>query len=336
MLMTEEKVKLSIKGRKPNIFVVEDDALSAELIGLLLERFGANSRIFSEPFDFLRELESPVLQPDLFIIDVMLPGMTGIEVLKRIRQMREYQHIPVVLLTSIDDFHFKQAGFDAGADDYLNKPFNSIELGLRLRALLRIKEYHENLEEIESVFRTLVAIVEAKDIYTKGHSLRVAQLAEAMGKELRLPAEDTNLLYRAGLLHDAGKIIIDSHILNKPGPLNQDEWAELRRHPQVGAQFLTQLERTSRLVPLVRDHHEKLNGEGYPSGKDYRQIDFYTRILSVADVFDALTSARPYRDSLSVKDALTVIEREVARGWWDPEAVHLLKKVVLTGEELAG
>lgn len=336
MLMAEEHVKLSIKGRKPNIFVVEDDALSAELIDLLLERYGANSRIFSDPLDFLRELESPVVQPDLFIIDIMLPSITGIEVLKRIRRMREYQHVPVVMLTAIDDFHYKQAGFDAGADDYLNKPFNSVELGLRLRALLRIKEYHENLEEIDNVFKTLVTIVEAKDVYTKGHSMRVAQLAEAMGKQLRLPSEDISLLYRAGLLHDTGKIITDSHILNKPGPLSKLEWAELQRHPQVGAQILTQLERTSRLVPLVRDHHEKLNGEGYPSGKDYRQIDFYTRILSVADVFDALTSARPYRDSLSIDDALAVIDTEVARGWWDQEAVHLLKQVVAFGEELAG
>ncbi len=336
MLMAEEHVKLSIKGRKPNIFVVEDDALSAELIDLLLERYGANSRIFSDPLDFLRELESPVVQPDLFIIDIMLPSITGIEVLKRIRRMREYQHVPVVMLTAIDDFHYKQAGFDAGADDYLNKPFNSVELGLRLRALLRIKEYHENLEEIDNVFKTLVTIVEAKDVYTKGHSMRVAQLAEAMGKQLRLPSEDISLLYRAGLLHDTGKIITDSHILNKPGPLSKLEWAELQRHPQVGAQILTQLERTSRLVPLVRDHHEKLNGEGYPSGKDYRQIDFYARILSVADVFDALTSARPYRDSLSIDDALAVIDTEVARGWWDQEAVHLLKQVVAFGEELAG
>ncbi|WP_156272943.1 HD domain-containing phosphohydrolase [Neomoorella glycerini] len=259
---------------------------------------------------------------------IMLPEMTGVELLRRVKSFPRLRSIPVVLLTAMEDLESKNAGFAAGADDYVTKPFQPVELCLRLRGLLRLNEYHDRLEEVDNILKSMVAIVEAKDVYTKGHSLRVAQLVAAMGREVNLEEEKMETLYRAGLLHDIGKIVVDSGCLNKPGPLEPKEMAVIRRHPETGAVILGQMQRTAPIVPLVRDHHEHLDGSGYPAGKRGQEISFLTRLLSCADVYDALTSDRPYRKAMPRESALGIIEAEVAKGWWDLEAFRLLERVV--------
>lgn len=306
--------KLSIRGRQPVIYAVEADPLSGELLAALLADMGARTKIFPYAADFLREMAGEAEIPDVFVFDMTLPTMSGVELLRQVKSLPRLASIPVVLLTAVEDLESKIAGFAAGADDYLTKPFQPVELCLRLRGLLRLQEYHGRLEEVDNILKSLVAIVEAKDVYTKGHSLRVAQLVSAMGRDVNLEEEKMETLYRAGLLHDIGKIVVDSGCLNKPGPLEPEEMAAIRRHPETGAAILVQMQRTTPVVPLVRDHHEHLDGSGYPAGKQGEEISFLTRMLSCADVYDVLTSDRPYRRAIPRESALEIMGAEVAKG----------------------
>ncbi len=330
--MSSCNFRLQVQDREPNIWVLEDDPASADLLEELLVGMGARPKVFHYPEDLLRELAVFTTAPDLFILDVMLPEISGIDVLRKIRQLKGFQFVPVVLLSALDELEFRCEAIDAGADDYINKPVSPLELRLRLRSLLRVKEFHENLEQVDNVLQTLVSIVEAKDIYTKGHSVRVAQLAGAIADRLSLGSTESQSLFRAGLLHDIGKIVIDSTILNKPGRLDATERADLNRHPDIGATILSPLEKAKDVVTIVNDHHERLDGSGYPKGKKAKEISFFTRVLSCCDIFDALTSDRPYRKALSISEAFTIIDAEVEKGWWDREACFLLKQVVTDGE----
>lgn len=310
------------------VVVVEDDELTGELLGGFLESMGARISLFDQPADFLTAMAGTSSRPDIFIFDLTLPGTPAYQLIRHVKSHPFLRLVPVLVLTARDDADGKAAALEAGADEYMHKPFTSLDLYLRLRALLRLKELHEGMEEIDHVLQTLVTIVEAKDAYTKGHSLRVAELGRALGRQLNLPEEDIEILYRAGLLHDIGKIIVDTGCLNKPGPLTPQERQVICQHPEVGACILSQMDRTKPLVPLVGNHHERLDGSGYPAGKKAADIPFFARILSVADVYDALTSDRPYRPALPRERALAIIGEEVDKGWWDPEAYRLLVKVL--------
>jgi putative two-component system response regulator len=313
---------------------VEDDPLTGELLENFLKKMGARCYVFDHPKDFLRTAETLASQVDLFIFDLMLPQVSGLELLRYVKSHPLMRFIPSLVLTAIDDPERKLLVFENGADDYINKPVNFAELYMRVRGLLRLKDFHDRLEEIDNVLKTLVAIVEAKDLYTKGHSLRVAQIAEAIGSRLGMPPDQVAILHRAGLLHDIGKIVVDERYLNKPGPLTPEEMEIVKRHPEVGATILSQMYRTKPLVPLVVSHHERMDGSGYPAGKMAPDIPFGARILSVADVYDALTSDRPYRPALAPDRVLRIIEEEVCRGWWDPEAYKALVEVVTASEPL--
>lgn len=310
--------------------VVAPDALMGELLTCFLEEAGAAATVFEYPEDFLKAMADPPRWPDLIVLDLAPPIKAHlVPLLRKLRARLPLRYVPCLALADQD---LLGDGFDVLEegiiDEYISKPISRAEFRLRLRALLRLKELRDRLEEVDNVLQTMVTMVEAKDVYTKGHSLRVAELAANVGKRLGLSGEEVEVLYRAGLLHDIGKIIIDTSCLNKPGPLTPEERQEIKRHPETGALILSQMERTKVLVPLVRDHHERLDGSGYPAGKKGAEIHFYVRILSVADVYDALTSDRVYRRALSREKALEVIGEEVARGWWDPEAFRLLVRVV--------
>jgi putative two-component system response regulator len=248
-------------------------------------------------------------------MDVMMPHMNGFEACRAIKQDRSTRLIPVVLVTSLDDTANRIRGIEAGADDFISKPFNAHELRARVRSLLRIKGYTDELDSAESVIVSLALTIEARDSTTDGHCQRLAQYSFALGQALGLNEDDLSALARGGYLHDVGKIGIPDGVLLKPGPLTPDEYELIKQHPIVGERLCGELRSLRRVRPIVRHHHERLDGSGYPDGLIGDAIPLLAQITSIVDVFDALTTDRPYRTALPIAAAALELRSEVARGW---------------------
>ena len=223
--------------------------------------------------------------------------------------------IPVVLVTSLDDSASRIRGIEAGADDFVSKPFNPLELRARIRSLLRIKCYSDDLESAESVIVSLALTIEARDSTTGGHCQRLARYGSALGRALGLDEDDVSALARGGFLHDVGKVGIPDAVLLKRGPLTPDEYELIKAHTVIGDRLCGELRLLRRVRPIVRHHHERLDGSGYPDGLRGDAIPLVAQIMGIVDVFDALTTERPYRAALPVAWAAEELRREVARGW---------------------
>ena len=200
-----------------------------------------------------------------------MPHMDGFEACRAIKQDRSTRLIPVVLVTSLDDTASRMRGIEAGADDFISKPFNAPELRARVRSLLRIKGYTDELDSAESVIVSLALTIEARDSTTEGHCQRLAQYAFALGQALGLNDDDLSALARGGYLHDVGKIGIPDGVLLKPGPLTRDEYELIKQHPIVGERLCGELRSLRNVRPIVRHHHERLDGSGYPDGLQRRR-----------------------------------------------------------------
>jgi putative two-component system response regulator len=264
--------------------------------------------------------------PDLVLSDVSMPGLNGFELCRRLKADRNTRLIPVVLITGIGD-EFKLQGIEAGADDFLAKPFSPGELRVRIRALLRMKAFIDELEYAEEVLCALGKSIEARDPSTEGHCERLADCGVALGRGLGLGEEELRALRLGGYLHDLGKLVFPDAILLKPGPLTAAEREVVRKHPIVGEEICQPLRSLRSILPIIRHHHERLNGSGYPDGLRGEAIPLTARILQVADVFDALTTDRPYRRALPWATALGVLKDEVEEGWWDPRVVEVFRHV---------
>lgn len=317
---------MSQPDKRYKIAVVEDNKMNAELLEAFLVSKGYQVFMFDKGMDFLAVL--PESDFDLIILDVMLGEINGYEICRRIKSSSFTRLIPVILLTSLDSLEHKQEGYGAGADEYLAMPFNWSEFNLKIASLLQLKEVHDELEAVDNVLSALVKIVEAKDIYTAGHSERVAAIAAALARKAALSEDEVETIRRAGKLHDLGKIYVDFAVLNKRGSLNGVEFAMVKKHPEVGAEILQPLNRAQNILPLVRGHHEKLDGSGYPDGLKGEEISIPVRILTVADIYDALTSHRPYRGALRPEQALEILAAEVKARHLDGEMVSLLDTIV--------
>ena len=266
--------------------------------------------------------------PDLVIADIKMPVMDGLELCRRIKNNPETALLPVLLLTSYHAIPDKVKGFESGADEFLPKPFHNVELVARLRAMLHLKFLRDHLESAEQVIFSLARAVEAKDAYTAGHIERVSALAVAMGKELGLEATQCAQLYRGGILHDIGKIGVPDSILNKPGKLTPEEFEQIKKHPAVGEEICHSLKTLRPVLKMVRHHHERLDGSGYPDGLVGEEIDLLARIMAVCDLYDALTSDRSYRAAMPRDEALAIIDEGVRTGSWDGAVTKALKSVL--------
>ena len=296
-----------------SVLIVDDIAGSARLIASLLAPDGHAVRAAGDGAEALRLIRAD--PPDLVLMDVMMPHMDGFEACRAIKQDRSTRLIPVVLVTSLDDTASRIRGIEAGADDFISKPFNAHELRARVRSLLRIKGYTDELDSAESVIVSLALTIEARDSTTDGHCQRLAQYAFALGQALGLNEDDLSALARGGYLHDVGKIGIPDGVLLKPGPLTPDEYELIKQHPIVGERLCGELRSLRRVRPIVRHHHERLDGSGYPDGLIGDAIPLLAQITSIVDVFDALTTDRPYRAALPIAAAAQELRSEVARGW---------------------
>ncbi len=269
--------------------------------------------------------------PDLVLSDVMMPKMNGYQLCRRIKEDRATRFTPVVLITSLGEREDRIEGINAGADDFLTKPVNAHELKARVRSLVRLKRFTDDLDSAESVILSLGLTVEARDAYTVGHCQRMAAYAAAFGVHLELPDEELAALHRGGYLHDVGKVGVPDAILSKPAPLTPDEYAVMKRHTIVGDSLCGNL-RLLRLVrPIVRHHHERWDGSGYPDGLRGDAIPLLAQVTAVADVYDALTTDRVYRKAVSPERACTELTAEAERGWHRPELVKEFTALCATG-----
>jgi putative two-component system response regulator len=256
--------------------------------------------------------------PKLAILDWMMPKADGVEVCRRVRALQKPEPPYLMVLTSKGGKENVVAALEAGADDFLLKPFDRDELQARLRVGLRIVR----LQTSQTVVFAFARAVEAKSPYTQGHADRVTRYALTLARELGLPASDLDLLQRGGVLHDIGKIGIPDAILNKPGKLTPEEYDVIKQHPAQGVKIVEPLESLRDVVPLIRWHHERLDGKGYPDGLAGDAIPQIVRVLSVADVFDAVSSDRPYRPGLSRTVCFEILEKDAAGGGLDADLVR--------------
>lgn len=299
------------------ILIADDNNFYRRALQLTLEEWGYEVVAAANGMAAWDVLSGPT-PPKLAVLDWMMPGLDGPEVCRRLRGLHRNEPTYVILLTSKSGKANAVAGLESGADDYIIKPFDRDELRARLRVGLRIV----GLQTSQTVVYTFARAVDGKSPYTRGHSERVTRYALALADRLGLSAADRDVLYRGGHLHDIGKICIPDVILNKPAPLTPEEYEVVKRHPAQGADMVESLESCRDLIPIIRWHHERLDGRGYPDGLGGDQIPLLVRVVSVADVYDALRSDRPYRAGLPHEECLTILQADVAGGSLDGELVE--------------
>ena len=265
---------------------------------------------------------------DLALLDVMMPRPTGFEVCQAMKSKPETRLIPVILITSLNTDDDRIQGIMCGADDFLSKPVNKHELLARVHSLRRLKQFTDELDNAETVLFSLALSIEAKDPYTEGHCDRLSKYSVALGEKLGLSEELRVALRRGGLVHDIGKLAVPEHILLKPGPLTAEERKIMEKHTVVGERICAPLRSFRHVLPIIRHHHEKWDGSGYPDGLKGEEIPLTARILQVTDVYDALTTDRPYRKALPPEEAIAIMRDEAKRGWWDTSILDNFEVVV--------
>ena len=328
----ENKIDKEIDNR-PTILIVDDDAQNLKLLeGMLFpidcELIKANNGI-----DTLSVVEKT--EVDLVLLDVMMPEMDGYEVCRQLKENEATRLIPVVLVTALDDREAKINGINAGADDFITKPPNKMELLARTKSLIRLKRLNDNLASIEYVLFSLARTVEAKDEYTKGHVERVSKLAIILGRKMGLSETEMEALRYGGILHDIGKITIPEFILNKPGPLSPEESEVMKNHPVAGYNICLPLKKNlGNALDVIRQHHEKLDGSGYPDGLKSEEISTASRIMAVVDIYDALVTDRAYREGMPLGKAIDILKKEANAKKLDEFVVQNLIEVVSENQEV--
>ncbi len=309
----------SLRRRVPRILVVDDNPDINMVMKELLGSHGYD--VVAVPDAERAAWEVRHHPPDLILSDVVMPGKSGYELCHELKADPLTRLIPVVLITGLSNREDRLKGIESGADDFLNKPIFSEELFARVKSLLKLKEFTDELETAESVLCTLGRSVESRDPYTEGHCERLAQYGSALGHHLGLDEDSIVALRRGGYLHDLGKIAVPDEILKKGSNLTPAEWDIMRLHPVTGENICKPLKSLRLVLPIIRHHHEHCNGSGYPDGLKRNEIPLLPRVLQVADVYDALTTARPYKPALSHEQAAITMRQEAGSGLWDEELV---------------
>jgi putative two-component system response regulator len=311
--------ELLVHRRVPRVLVVDDNPDMVELMRELLASRGYD--VYTVRDADQAEVEIRRHPPDLVLSDVVMPGRSGYELCRQLKEDPATRLIPFLLITGLSDREDKVKGIEAGADDFLNKPIFPAELFARVKSLLKLKEFTDELETAESVLCSLGLSVEARDPYTEGHCERLAQRATALGRHIGLDEHSLVALRRGGYLHDLGKIAVPDEILKKGSNLTPDEWKIMKQHPLTGENICKPLKSLRLVLPIIRFHHEHSDGTGYPDGLTGGEIPLLPRILQVVDVYDALRTARPYKPALSHEQAALTMRVEAQSGLWDEELV---------------
>jgi putative two-component system response regulator len=333
-LLADERIDFSAAGqprtngvtpRVPVVLVVDDGAANRELIEACLAGIDCEIRTAEDGRTALSMIQDDA--PDLVLLDVQMPGMDGYEVCARIKTGPRGALLPVVMITALDQTHDRVMALEAGADDFMSKPVERVELVARVRSALRLKALYDTLDSVDQVIFSLAAAVEAKDSLTEKHTQRVGECARLLGARMNLPEADLDALYRGGIIHDIGKIGLPDSILLKPAPLDADEQIRMRTHPIIGESIVRPLRSGNSLLPIIRHHHERYDGTGYPDRLRGEQIPRLARIVSVCDAYDSMVNDRPYRPRRSTAEAVAILSNG-AGAQWDPKVVILLASQV--------
>lgn len=327
-------------ANQPLILIVDDDSINIDILVEALQddfRLGI-AKNGLKALDYVKNTK-----PDLILLDIMMPGFNGFQVCEKLKAEEDTKDIAVIFLTALQDAANKYKGFELGAVDYITKPFNIVEVKARVQTHLSLKQMSEELSSqnlnlqktvdektlqirsiLKSTIQVMAQMVESRDPYIAGHQLRVSGLACVMAEKLDMPAEEVETIRIAGILHDIGKIRIPLDILNRPGNILSAEYELLKIHPQIGFEFLSGIPFEQPIAEIVYQHHEKLDGSGYPRGLTEKDILWEAKIITVADVMEAMSSHRPYRPALGYEYALNEIKKN--RGiQYDRDAVEICR-----------
>lgn len=306
------------------VFAVDDDPNALEILERHATSHGFRFYSVDDPKEAIPAAVS--VMPDVILTDAMMPDISGYDLCQQIREVSELCLVPVVMITSLDGRDDYVRALDAGAQDFLTKPVNRIEFGARIRSLARVRRLTESLDAADRVLDSLALCAEARDQTTGEHCQRLAHDGRAFGEFLGLDRPDIQALDRAGYLHDIGKVAIPDCVLQKQGPLTPAEWDIMRSHSARGADLIAPLATMRRVLPIVRHHHERWDGKGYPDGLAGDAIPRLARIFQPLDAWDALTHERPYKPALTPAESMALLERETTEGRWDPRIFSAFKR----------
>lgn len=309
----------TVAEERPSVLVVDDLWSNLELMEAVFNNAGFEVFSALDASSALSIFESHKI--DIAILDVMMPEMDGFELCRRLKFMTEKKFFPVILLTALTDRQSRITGLECGADDFISKPFDARELTIRARSLIKLKTLQDELEHSENVILTLAVALEARDPYTRGHSTRVGEISMAFASFLGFGKKEQEHMKKAGILHDIGKIGVSTDLLCKNGRLTSEELEAIKRHTIIGEEICKPLVSVRGILPVIRSHHERWDGSGFPDGLSGESIPVNARMLSIADAFDAMVSQRPYRAGRSLKIAIEVLRTEQYSGQWDPYLV---------------
>lgn len=309
-----------LDSEKPKILVVDDHPSS---------RMTAVALLSVEGYDVL-EAESGAAaldcvadaNPDLILLDVMMPGMDGYEVCRHLKQDEQTRLIPVVFVTALNDRRARLRGIEAGGDDFLSKPFDQLELSARVKSLVRQKRLNEDLDHAGQVLFSIARTIESRDPNTGDHCERLVVLGKAFGEFLNLSRTEVRDLMWGGYLHDIGKVGIPDSVLLKTGRLSSEEWDIMRQHVLIGERICQPLKTMRGVVPIIRHHHERWDGTGYPDGLSGNSIPFLAQVFQMIDIYDALTHERPYKLAFSPEESLEIMAQEASKGWRNPDLMR--------------
>ncbi len=321
------------------VLIVDDESSGRQTLEFVLEGEGYNIEMAENGIQAIEMAKQ--LLPDVILLDVMMPGMTGFEVCQHIRNDPAVAEIPIIILTALDDRDSLLNALKAGADDFISKPFDRFELRARLFGITRLNRYQKLVKERSNLMelnRQLLTAYEAtiegwshamdlRDKETEGHSRRVTELTLKLAKAFGMSEEELLHIRRGSLLHDMGKLGVPDSILHKPASLTDEEWTVMRKHPQFAYEMLYPIEYLRSSLDIPYCHHEKWDGTGYPRGLKGEEIPISARIFAIVDVWDALTSDRPYRPAWTKEKALSYIQEQSGKHF-DPQLYSLFLKII--------
>jgi putative two-component system response regulator len=322
--MNEQKTsKISetnfFEGDPLKVLVVDDDKNNFILAKAVLSKHGYQIEgAFSGP-EALQKIKEKSY--DVILLDVMMPKMDGFEVCRLIKSDETTRLIPVIIVTALNEREDKIQGIEAGCDDFITKPFDFTELAVRVKALAKVKRLNDDLDKAEAAILSLARAVEAKDDATGKHCDRLIDLTNKFGNFLKLSGMDIKILERVSILHDVGKIGIPDSVLLKPGKLTDAEWKIMQRHPIISEEICKPLRSLKGVCAVIRSHHEYWNGSGYPNGLKQNDIPYLSRVFQILDAFDAITSERPYKKAIPIKEAIKILKDEAASGKWEAKLI---------------